>query len=247
MNKSVLNGVHDDMVVSTYINDGVETEFSYYTNPSMSSKISFVTSVVNIVVGDDFYYPMIRDMVFDFCLVSYFSDIDPYVSADVNGAEDTIDDVERFLESTNAALVMREGMEPDVIMELEDCVDKEIEYRTGIHPTPLTDAIASLLNMVEKKFSNFNVDNLNSMARVLGNMSGDITPDKMLEAYANSDVFKKMHGDAVKRQDERDKKAENRLNVVKGNLSLDAGDIHGYEDDKNVEKNLEPMNGLEIV
>lgn len=247
MNKSASNGVHDDMVVSTYINNGVETEFSYYTNPSMSSKISFVTSVVNIVVGDDFYYPMIRDMVFDFCLVSYFSDIDPYVSADVNGAEDTIDDVERFLENTNAALVMREGMEPDVIMELEDCVDKEIEYRTGIHPMPLTNAVASLLNMVEKKFSNFNVDNLNSMARVLGNMSGEITPDKMLEAYANSDVFRKMHEKVVKKQDERDKKTEERLNVVKGNLSLDAGDIHGYKDDKNVEKNLEPMNGLEIV
>ena len=30
MNKSALNGVHGDMVVSTYINDGVETEFSYH-------------------------------------------------------------------------------------------------------------------------------------------------------------------------------------------------------------------------
>ena len=85
------------------------------------------------------------------------------------------------------------------------------------------------------------------MARVLGSMSGDITPDKMLEAYANSDVFKKMHRDAVKRQDERDKKAEDRLNIVKGNVSLDASNIRSYEDDKNVEKNLESMNGLEIV
>ena len=237
--------IHNNIVTDVYMNGDVETEFSYYTNPSMGKKISFVTAVVGIVADDDYYYPMIRDMVFDFCLVNYFSNIDPIVTLDDNGTGETIDDVERFLESTNAATVMKLGMDFDIIQELSDCVDKAIEYKTGIHQSPIADGIASIFDTLEQKFADIDMDAMTGMAKVFGKLQGDITPDKMLEAYANSDVFKKMHGDAVKKQEKWDKKAEDRLNVVKGNLSLDAGEIKKIDDGD--ENNLKHVNGLEIV
>lgn len=229
--------------VAMYIDNGETVEFNYYLDIPMSRKLAFVNSVVGPVVGDDYYYPMLKDVMFDFRMVQFFTDIDTGV---VDG-DDTLDQMVEFLESTNAADVVKVSVNFDVVQELYDAVDKAIEYKTGIHPSPIADGIASILKMAEEKLSSIDVDSANAMAKVLGNMQGNITPDKMLEAYAKSDVFKKMHEDAVKKQDERDKKAEDRLNIVNGNVSLDSGDIHSYEDDKNVKRNLELVNGLEIV
>ena len=230
--------------MTTYVSaNGVDIEFDYCYDIPMSQKIAFVDSVVSPVVGDDYYYPMIKDIMFDFRMIQFFTDID----TDVVDGDDVIDQIVEFLKSTNAADVVKVSVNFGVIQELYEAVDKAIEYKTGIHPSPVADGIASILDTIEQKFAGIDMDAMTSMAKVFGKLQGDITPDKMLEAYANSDVFKKMHGDVVKKQDERDKKAEDRLNVVKGNVSLDAGDIQSYEDDKSVGKNLELVNGLEIV
>lgn len=234
---------YDGMTTYTNVRNGATTEFNYCYDIPMSQKIAFVDSVVNPVVGDDYYYPMIKDIMFEFRMIQFFTDID----TDVVDGDDVIDQIVKFLESNDAADVIKVSVNFDVVQGLYDAVDKAIEYKTGIHPSPIADGIASILKMAEKKLYSIDVDSANAMAKVFGNMQGNITPDKMLEAYANSDVFKKMHGDVVKKQDERDKKAEDRLNIVKGNLSLDASDIKSHEDDKNAERNLELVNGLEIV
>ena len=234
---------YDGMTTYTNVRNGATTEFNYCYDIPMSRKLAFVDSVVDPVVGDDYYYPMLKDVMFDFRMVQFFTDID----AGVVDSDDAIDQIVDFLERTNAADIVKVGVNFDVVQELYDSVDKAIEYKTGIHPSPIADGIASLLDTIEQKFAGIDMDAMTGMAKVFGNMQGNITPDKMLEAYANSDVFKKMHEDVVKKQDERDKKAEDRLNVVKGNVSLDASDIQSHEDDKNAEKNLELVNGLEIV
>lgn len=228
--------------MTTYVSaNGVDIEFNYCYDIPMSQKIAFVDSVVNPVVGDDYYYPMIKDIMFDFRMIQFFTDID----TDVVDGDDVIDQIVEFLESTNAADVVKVSVNFGVIQELYEAVDKAIEYKTGIHPSPIADGISSILNTLEQKFAGIDMDAMTGMAKVFSKLQGDITPDKMLEAYANSDVFKKMHGDVVKKQDERDKKAEDRLNVVKGNVSLDAGEIKKIDDSD--ENNLEHVNGLEIV
>ena len=232
---------YDGMTTYTNVRNGVTTEFNYCYDIPMSQKIAFVNSVVNPVVGDDYYYPMIKDIMFEFRMIQFFTDID----TDVVDGDDVIDQIVKFLESNDAADVVKVSVNFDVVQGLYDAVDKAIEYKTGIHPSPIADGIASILKMAEEKLSDIDVSSANAMAKVFGNMQGNITPDKMLEAYANSDVFKKMHGDVVKKQDERDKKAEDRLNVVKGNVSLDAGEIKKIDDSD--ENNLEHVNGLEIV
>ena len=221
--------------MTTYVSaNGVDIEFNYCYDIPMSQKIAFVDSVVNPVVGDDYYYPMIKDIMFDFRMIQFFTDID----TDVVDGDDVIDQIVEFLKSNDAADVVKASVNFDVVQELYEAVDKAIEYKTGIHPSPIADGIASILDTIEQKFAGIDMDAMTGMAKVFGKLQGDITPDKMLEAYAKSDVFRKMHEDAVKKQDERGKKAEDRLNVVKGNVSLDASDIRSYEDDKNVEKNL---------
>lgn len=203
----------DKIISDTYINNGEEIEFSYYANPSMSKKFSFVRSVVDVVCGDDYYFPMIRNVIFDFYLIKFFSDIVVY-SED----KDSIDYVEEFLANNNAATIIKLGMDSDVLQELYENVDKMIEYKTGIHPSPIENVISKILGTLEQKFVNIDVDAMTGMANVFGRLQGDITPEKMLEAYAKSDVFKKQAKEVIANQKKREETMEKvRENAKKNN------------------------------
>lgn len=182
----------------TYTRNNEEVEFAYKINLTMSQKIEFVSAVVDTVVGDDYYYPMLKDMIFDFHLVNFFTDVFD------NSSSFTIDEIEEFLNETDVADILKINIDFDLLTELYDSVDKAIEYKTGIHISPIEDAIKSLLDTVERKFRDIDVDSMTGMAKVFGKLQGDITPDKMLEAYANSDIFKKQHDDVVENQAKRD-------------------------------------------
>lgn len=210
MNAMIMNDV--------YTHNGEEIEFNYYTDLSMSKKIAFVSAVVDTVVGDDYYYPMLKDMVFDFHLINFFSDVDTGIDYDEDDSGEIVDAIEQFLSETNVADVLKLSINFDVLTELVDSVDKAIEYKTGIHPSPIADGIASLLNTVEKKFAGIDVDSMAGMANVFSKLQGDITPEKMLEAYAKSDIFKKQHKEVVEKQDKRDAAMDKvRKNVAKNN------------------------------
>lgn len=210
MNAMIMNDV--------YTRNGNEIEFNYYTDLPMSKKIAFVNSVADTVVGDDYYYPMIKDMVFDFHLINFFSDVDTGIDYNEDDSGEIVDAIEQFLSETNVADVLKLSINFDVLTELVDSVDKAIEYKTGIHPSPIADGIASLLNTVEKKFAGIDVDSMTGMANVFSKLQGDITPEKMLEAYANSDIFKKQHKEVVEKQAKRDATMDKvRKNVAKNN------------------------------
>lgn len=203
----------DKIINDTYISNGEEIEFSYYANPSMSKKFSFVRSVVDVVCGDDYYFPMIRNMIFDFYLIKFFSDIVVY-SED----KDSIDYVEEFLANNNAATIIKLGIDSDVLQELYENVDKMIEYKTGIHPSPIENVISKILDTLEQKFANIDVNAMTGMANVFGKLQGDITPEKMLEAYAKSDVFKKQAKEVIANQKKREATMEKvRENAKKNN------------------------------
>ena len=218
--------MNEKIINDTYISNGEEIEFTYLANPSMSKKVAFVKSVAENVVNDDCYYPMIKDMVFDFCLIEFFSDIRS--NAENEKEEDTIDYVEEFIENNNAATVMKLGMDFDVIQELRENVDKMIEYKTGIHPSPIADAISKVLDTLEQKFAGIDVDAMSGMANVFGKLQGDITPEKMLEAYAKSDVFKKQAKEVVANQKKRDAAMEKVRENVKN--SDDFAVVDGKDD-----------------
>lgn len=204
-----------NMDAATYTRNGEEIDFNYYIDMPMSNKLGFVNSVVKAVVGDDYYYPMLKDMIFDFRLVQFFTDVD----IEIDDEDDTVDAIETFLADTNVADVLKINLDIDLLMELYGAVDKAIEYKTGIHPSPIADSIASILKVAEDKLRGFDIDSMTDMAKVFAKMQGDITPDKMLEAYANSDVFKKQHEDVVDKKAARDAKIDKVFGVVDGGMS----------------------------
>ena len=65
-----------------------------------------------------------------------------------------------------------------------------IAYKTGVNRNSFTDALSYLLQTIDKKIDSVDAVNLMDVAKKLSNISGKLTPDKILEAYADSDLYK---------------------------------------------------------
>ena len=205
-----------NIMTGTYINkNNDETyNFNFATDLSAYRKMIFVNYVVNSLVDEDRYDSIVRDLIFDFGLVSILTDIDiSFINKkdDEGNSINPIIFIEQFLEETNVVDIVKENMVVGLLEQLNKAVDKSIEYRTGIRPSPLNDALASLINTLEKKVNEFDMSGAMEMAQKFASMTGDLTVDNIVNAYVNSDVYKKN----LKEIAESKKSKRNKKNEVK--------------------------------
>lgn len=172
--------------IGTYFYNEESHNFEFETTLSASEKISFINSVVDTIV-DDNYYAVIRDMVFNFSLIRTFTDID---TTFVKNSDNMIDTIEEFLDETNIVDVIKANMEIGLLEELNKAVDKAIEYKTGIHPSPISDSLASLLSTLEKKVNEFDMGSMMDMAQKFAGMTDEFNLDNLVNAYMNSDLHR---------------------------------------------------------
>ena len=163
---------------------GDETlNFDFATSLTMSDKVAFVNAVTDTVVGNN-YNSLIRDMMFDHMIIQLFTNIGNFYFKD---ADDTITAIEQFLYETNIVDIVKANMYDGILDELNKAVDKAIEYRTGIHINPLSEAIASLVSTLEKKINEVDLTSMMDMAQKFAGMTDELTPDSIVNAYINSD------------------------------------------------------------
>lgn len=176
-----------------YTRNGLEFTFNFHTSLRAIDKMKFVDSVTNLVVGDN-YNSIIRNMIFDFNIIRIFTDVD---ITDITSPEnnDAINMIEDLLDETNIVDIVKTNVDVGLIAELNKAVDDNIEYRTGIHKNPITESLSRLLDTIEHKVSDIDTESMMKMAQSISNVSDELTVDKMLEAYAKSDMFKKRHGE----------------------------------------------------
>ena len=196
MNIEVKSGV--------YTHNGEDVSFNFSTNISAYDKVKFVNSVTDMLVGENYNY-VIKNLAFDFCIVAVFSDVD---TSSVTEAKDGITAMEEFLNETDIVDIIKANALPGVIGELETAVELNIEYRTGIHINPISSSLSSLLDTIEKKVDEVDLDSLMGAAEAMSGISGEFTPEKIIDAYAKTDIFKKNWENA-----EADK---NTVDVIKG-------------------------------
>lgn len=178
----------------TYVYNDKTFNFNFTTDLSAHDKTVFVRTVVDTLVDDTTYDSIIRDMIFDFSIIMRFTDIDTSFTkaVDDDGKEiSALIPIEQFLEETNVIDIVKANMEIGLLDELNEAVDKSIEYRTGIHPSPIADSLASLLSTLEKKVNEFDMGSMMEMAQKFAGMTGDLTVDNVVNAYINSDMHKK--------------------------------------------------------
>lgn len=170
--------------VYTYNNETFNFDFT--TGLTLSKKVTFVNSIVNTVVSDN-YNSLIRDMMFDHMIIQMFTNVGNFY---FKNTDDTISAIEQFLEETNIVDIVKANMNFGLIDELNIAVDKAIEYKTGIHPSPIADSISSLMSTIEKKVNEVDLTSMMEMAQKFANMTGEFTPESVMNAYMNSDLHK---------------------------------------------------------
>lgn len=178
-----------EMKIGTYIHGEENYTFEFYTDLSVSQKAKLVNSVVSLVVDGENYNSVIRDLVFDFYVVDIMTDID--YTTELKESLKFLDDVEDFLSETNIVDIVKANAFPTLFDELNNAVDKSIEYKTGIHPSPLNEALTSLVNTLESKLNAYDMGEAMGMASKFLGMTEDFTPENIVKAYLQSDVHKK--------------------------------------------------------
>lgn len=202
----------NEMKTGTYIRGEENYTFKFYTDLTVSKKMKFLNSVVNLVVDDSHYNSVIRDLVFDFYVVDIMTDVD---TTDLKISDNFLDDVEDFLLETNIVEIVKANAFPTLFDELNKAVDDSIEYLTGIHKNPINDAISSLLSSVEKKMNEVDLNSMMGMAQKFAGMTGELTPESIMNAYMNSDIHKQNLLNIEESRNRRAEMAENLDTAIK--------------------------------
>lgn len=192
--------------------NGEETfNFDFYTELSTSNKLKFVNSVCDILIDDKNYNYVLRNLLFDFYIIDIFSNID---TSELKSSSFFVNDVEKFLEETNIVDIIKANAKDGLIEELNKAIDVNVEYKTGVHKNDLNDALTSLINTIERKLNEVDLDAMSEMANIFSGMSEDFTPDSIVNAYLKSDAAKKNMEDIEKSKVERAKIAKEVSNVI---------------------------------
>lgn len=178
----------NEMKTGVYFYNDESYNFDFYADLSSANKLKFVNSVVDLLVDENHYNSVIRDIIFDYYTIKIFTTVN---TEELDNSLNFLNDIEEFLLSTNIVEIVKANAFPTIFDELNDAVDKSIQYLTGIHPSPLNDALASLLSTLEKKINEVDLSNMMGMAQKLAGMTGELTPENIVNAYINSDTHKK--------------------------------------------------------
>ena len=198
----------NEVKTGVYTIDGKDNPFAFYTSLNAYRKSQFVVSVCNTLVGDNYNY-VLDDLVFDYFIVAIFTDIDV---SEVQKSDNGISAMEEFVDKFKPVIdTVKANAVDGVLDELRNAIDLNIEYRTGIHINPISSSLANLIDTLNNKFSGFDLDKMMEIAEPMSKIAGELTPEKMLDAYAKTNIFKEHWGNSEKNDD-----ADNKLSVVHG-------------------------------
>lgn len=184
--------------VYTNTNTDEVYEFGYKIDLTVSEKVYFVDNVMALVVGE-YFYPMVREMIVDYAIIQYFTD----VKFDENL---NFDQIEQILAETNIVDIVKMNMKDGLLDELNRMIDVNIEYKTGIRMNRVDTMVEKLLDVIRVKVEEIDVQKVASLAEQLNGVKDELTPDRIVEAYMNSELNQKRMKDAS---------SEKKLQVVK--------------------------------
>jgi hypothetical protein len=186
-----MNNMMKEMKSGVFTYGGESYEFNFATSLSAYEKLTFVKMVSDTIVDDGEYHSIVKDLIFDFSIVSVFTNIDTsfiYMEDDDGNDINPIVLIEHFLGATNVVDIVKANMEDGLIDELNRAVNLNIQYRTGINTNPLYESIARLVSVIEKKVDEFDLDGVMDMAQKLSGMTEGFTVENIVEAYMNSNA-----------------------------------------------------------
>ena len=164
-----------------------EIDFKYRTELTLQQKVSFVNFVLGVIFDDDYCFSIIKNEVFDIALIYMFTDVLKY-------DEDftfSLNNIEEMLNTTNVIEILKKEIDNDLIKGLNEVIDINIAYKTGVNVNSLSTSFSSLLKTIENKVSDFDVDEFSNTLKKFGDITNGMSPDKIIELYTKTDAYKK--------------------------------------------------------
>lgn len=177
----------EKLMNSTYFYKGKEYEFTYRTDLNLMDKDIFVMNVCDILIDENAYHYLLKDLIFDFQILVNFTDVD---LSELKESDARVYWMENFLKETNIVDIVKFDLKEGLLDELKEAIDINLEYRTGIHRNTLYESLSSFVNKLEKTLDGVDANEMMKMSKILSNMSGELTTDKLVQAYINSSAFK---------------------------------------------------------
>ena len=164
-----------------------EIDFKYRTELTLQQKVSFANFVLGVIFDDDYCFSIIKNEVFDIALIYMFSDVLKY-------DEDftfSLNNIEEMLNTTNVIEILKNEIDKDLIKDLNEVIDINIAYKTGVNVNSISTSFSSLLKTIENKVSDFDVDEFSNTLKKFGDITNGMSPDKIMELYTKTDAYKK--------------------------------------------------------
>lgn len=133
----------------TYKNfNGEVVEFNYESKLSLSQKANFVMEVAGMIVSGTIGYAYIlKETIFNYCLVKYFTDIVLFE----NDEDFSLDMIDAFMKENRTIVIgtIKQAMGNNALDELSKACDEAIEFRKA-HFSDYKEEISDLLQVVRE-------------------------------------------------------------------------------------------------
>ena len=160
--------------------NGEVYEFHYTNKLSAIEKLAFVLGVCDWIITSEGYYPMLRSYAFRYqlCLMT---DIDRSVFADEGGSFNIAKFIE-FADESRFEYDMIDNIDSALIEELNDTIDLNVEYKTGIHRDNISAELSELIKSIRKSIDAIaSPDVINNIAKLSEN--GELSAQSIVGAY----------------------------------------------------------------
>lgn len=133
----------------TYTNFSGETVgFNYESELSLSQKASFVMEVAGMIVsGEVGYAYILKEAIFNYCLIKYFTDIVLFE----NEEDFSLDMIDNFVKTNKESVIdaITKAMGEETFSEISTACDEAIEFRKS-HFSDYKEEISDLLQVVRE-------------------------------------------------------------------------------------------------
>ena len=179
-----------------YSTEGVEdtTAFNFNIGMSLASRATLINTVAELLVNKEqkTYNSILKDYIFMFYVIYFMTDIDYSFVFDKDQSDKDyfVNQIERILSTTNVYQIVAANNEA-LINQLYKSLNDTLAYKTGVRED-LNNVIISIQKLVDtvfKKVEGIDVDVISSAATALSNITGDVTAEKIVDAFQKSDDY----------------------------------------------------------
>lgn len=185
-----------------------EIDFKYRTELTLQQKVSFVNFVLGVIFDDDYCFSIIKNEVFDIALIYMFTDVLKY-------EEDftfSLNNIEEMLNTTNVIEILKKEIDNDLIKGLNEVIDINIAYKTGVNVNSISTSFSSLLKTIENKVSDFDIDEFSNTLKKFGDITNGMSPDKIIELYTKTDAYKKNYKSTLSTKNKQIRELKKEIN-----------------------------------